>query len=294
MMAGEITAKGYVPVYKSWLNRVGTLDMINDYDTTLRILGSTYDQLGGDMRSLYHATDDWLSGKKQIHVGESGTLTRFLKFYCWKNGIEKEFVMEGTLKDRKMTDDPSIVGYSQTELMKLDGHTTQWASAAVIAGDKQRMEYAPYKLRLTYSAVKHWEDVRSKNRDWKMRYDPTIIRQTMSFIDMLETGKMGFVPVHSEDYCLARAFDMITPEQGESRWPQLRGHEVDRIAGMEKALKQMKEGLYIDSPDHRIAQAIAMRQTSEGKPVRIKDMSVVNKSWPQFPKMLADFGAVIA
>ena len=35
----------------------------------------------------------------------------------------------------------------------------------------------------------------------------------------------------------ARAFGFISKEEGEEKWPSLRGHESDRIEEMEKEMK---------------------------------------------------------
>ena len=71
----------------------------------------------------------------------------------------------------------------------------------------------------------------------------------------------------------------MTAEEGEKRWPSLRGHESDRIAEMEEALQQKE----ITSRDHRVIQAIAMLKRDK---ITIKYPDSVNKSWPQFWQVL--------
>ncbi|KPJ55780.1 hypothetical protein AMJ49_06350, partial [Parcubacteria bacterium DG_74_2] len=72
-----------------------------------------------------------------------------------------------------------------------------------------------------------------------------------------------------------------TAKEGEKRWPSLRGHESDRIAEMEQALRQTE----VVSRDHRVIQAIAMLKRNK---VAIKYPDSVRKSWPQFWKFLND------
>lgn len=95
----------------------------------------------------------------------------------------------------------------------------------------------------------------------------------------LATNTMAFTPEQAEDYCFARAFDLMTSAEGEARWPSLRQHESDRIAGMEEALAQHE----VTSADHRVVQAVAMRKGSEAS---FAHPECVTKSWPQFWKLL--------
>lgn len=288
-MQPSLYSEESIPLDKSWVIRNATLDLFNGYDTGVRFLCGRYAELGSDLRSMYDASMDWMAGNP-VRVGESGTILRFLKYKSWRDGLDKKFVLSGTLRDRKVADDPSIVDYSMQELLGLDGGTSQWASAAVLTDGFRRIEEdvpePPYKLRLTYKALKTWTKKRNEGGEWHAQYDPTIRRQAEAFVDLLTRGETNFFPRHAEDYCFARAFDIVDREYGETFWGHMRNHEVDRIAGMERALEQSEGGMVVDSPDHRIAQAIAMRQVYLGREPRIKDMSVVNKSWPQFPKFL--------
>ena len=92
-------------------------------------------------------------------------------------------------------------------------------------------------------------------------------------------GRMDFSPQQPEDYCFARAFGHITAEDGKNRWPSLKGHESDRISEMEQALQETE----INSRDHRVVQAIAMRKKNK---VKVRYPDSVNKSWPQFWRFL--------
>ena len=122
-----------------------------------------------------------------------------------------------------------------------------------------------------------WNSARIKHQPWPPRYDKTIERQALAYIQWLKDGQqeMVFEPQHSEDYCFARAFGLITPEKGEKLWPNLHGHESDRLIEMEKQL----QNYVITSRDHRVIQAIWMKKTGI---VLIQNSHAVNKSWPQF------------
>ena len=146
-------------------------------------------------------------------------------------------------------------------------------------GNPERISNPPYKLQVTYSAVEHWKTARNNGKIWEPKYDETILAQALSYLQWLKYGKIDFEPQQAEDYCFARAFDLMNAQKGETKWPSLRGHESDRIAEMEEALKQDE----VISKDHRVVQAIAMLK---GNKVKIKYPDSVKKSWPQFWKFL--------
>ena len=264
----------YIPYDKSWMIRMGLLDMMHGYDDINRLLDDER-HLGTDLQALNRATKQWREGD-EIDVGESGTLYRFLQFTAWQAGRDIHFIKHGTLIDRPIASDPGIVSLPIAELLQLDNGTSQWASAAVLLGSTEpRLAHPPFKLQATYDAIDHWQAARAAGTMWEARKDETIARQTAAYLGWLATGSMVFIPEQAEDYCFARAFDLITPEEGEARWPALRLHESDRIAGMEEALGQH----IVTSADHRVVQAVAMRKGSE---VSFAHPEAVAKSWPQF------------
>jgi len=269
----------YIPLDKSWMIRVGVLDIINGYTDITAFLESQ-DSLSDDLKALYRVSENWNSNNP-LDVGESATLYRFLKFASWKLGKDKKFILRGTLKDRKICNNPEIINWSLKELLTLDNGTSQWASASVLLGNQEKIANPPYKLQLTYDAVKHWKERRACKKCWLPRYDKTIERQAEAFLQLMKTGKTNFVPKHSEDYCFARAFDLITPEEGEEKFPSLRNHETDRIKEMEKALRQVERDNIISSKDHRVTWAVAARQISLKKDYTIKYPSALNKSFPK-------------
>lgn len=279
-MNQNLIKEGYIPLDKSWIIRMGVLDLINGYSDCIEFLKQNYKYLGNDLKSLYYASIQWNSGEP-INVGESGTLYRFLKFASWKLGHNKEFVLQGTLNARIICDDSRIINLPLEQLLTLDNSTSQWASASVIMGNSKKVDNLPYKLQVTYDTVKHWNDARKKGKIWIPRYDETILAQSFAYLQWLKNGKMNFIPKHSEDYCFARAFGVMTAEESKNLWPSLKGHESDRIEEMEKVLKQKE----VDSKDHRVVQAIAMLR---GGNVKIKYPNSVNKSWPQFWRFLKD------
>ena len=264
----------FIPYDKSWMIRMGLLDMMHGYDDINRLLDDER-HLGTDLQALNRATKQWREGD-EIDVGESGTLYRFLQFAAWQAGRDIHFIKHGTLVDRPIASDPGIVSLPIAELLRLDNGTSQWASAAVLLGNAEpRMANPPFKLQATYEAIDHWQAARAAGKQWEARRDDTIRHQAVAYLGWLATGGMTFTPEQAEDYCFARAFDLITPEEGEARWPALRLHESDRIAGMEEALGQH----IVTSADHRVVQAVATRKGSE---VSFAHPEAVAKSWPQF------------
>ncbi|MES2471097.1 MAG: hypothetical protein V4526_02620 [Patescibacteria group bacterium] len=275
----------YTPLDKSWIIRMGILDIAHGYSDIINFLNAQ-ENLGDDLIALKRAALAW-DKNEPIDVGESGTLYRFLKFTSWKLNLNKEFVIHRTLKERKITDDPSVVDLPQSELIKLDNNTSQWASAKVLLGDTERLENPSYKLKVTYEAVDHWNNMRAEGKVWEPRYDETIQRQVEAFEKMLKGENVEFVPEQAEDFCFAYTFGYVTLEEGEKKWPSLRGHESDRIDEMEKTLVQAKEGREIISKDHRVIQAIGMWGKLNNIKLNILYPESVNKSWPQFCDFLS-------
>ncbi len=285
-MKHQLIEQGYIPLDKSWHIRMGVLDLLNNCEEDAIHFLEEREQLSDDLLALKEALSAWRLNKP-INVGESGTLYRFFRFISWKLGLNKEFVLQGSLKQRKICDNKEIVNYSLKELLKLDNGTSQWASAAVLSGNQEKIPNPPYKLKLTYEAVSHWKRQKKKGKHWEPRYDETILGQAIAFIKLLKKQKASFIPEQAEDYCFARAFGFMTKEDGESRWPSLRGHESDRVLEMEKIMDYISRDDEIDSSDHRAVQAAAMLQRINGQNVKIKNKKAVNKSWPQFWRFLS-------
>ncbi len=286
-MKYDLITKGYIPLDKSWMIRMGVLDILEGNEESIKFLKQRYDVLSDDLRALYHASRQWHDGGT-VDVGESGTLYRFLQFAAWKKQLKKTFVRQGTLQQRELCTDPKIVDKSLDELLKLDNGTSQWASAAVLLGNREPMENPPYKLQLTYDAVEHWHKGKLAGKKWEARYDVTILEQAWTYLQLRNHRAPGFVPKQAEDYCFARAFGLMNQKEGTSRWPSLKGHESNRIIEMETAIKCAETGEEISSQDHRVVQAVTMLQKVRDRTIKIKNPSVVSKSWPQFWKFLED------
>jgi hypothetical protein len=276
----EIIDKKYIPLDKSWVIRMGILDLINGYDDICIFLDKQKN-LGDDLLALQRASKIWKSNDP-VDVGESGTLYRLLKFVSWKQKLNKKFVIKRTLKERKITDNPDIVERPLNKLLKLDNNTSQWATASVLLGNKEKISNPPYKLELTYKAVSHWRKQRKLNKNWEAKHDDTISTQAKTFLNILSGKKAKFIPKQAEDFCFAYTFGYISTKDGEKKWPSLRGHESDRIVEMEESLQLAKQGKEITSKDHRVVQALGMWGTLNNRKLKIKYPKSVNKSWPQF------------
>ena len=285
-MKEKLILKDFIPLDKSWIIRMGVLDILNDYNDIEKFFDKQ-NNLGEDLLALKNISKGWRTNKS-VNVGESGTLLRIFKFVSWKLNLNKNFIIKGTLKDRKINDDSNIVGLPQKELLKLDNGTSQWATASVLLGDKERIKNPPYKLKLTYEAVSHWKKQRKNNKSWTPRFDQTILNQAKAYLQLLKGKKAKFYPEQAEDFCFAYTFGFITAEKGEKLWPSLRNHESDRISEMKKVLEQAKEGKEIISKDHRVIQAIVMWGKVNKKEINIRYPLSVNKSWPQFWNFIKD------
>lgn len=286
-VGGKIESKDYkkfIPLNKSWINRMGILDMIHGYPDIKEFLDEQKD-LGDDLLALKRALEVW-NTDELIDVGESGTLYRILQFASWKLGLNKKFITRGTLTERikrgAITQDPNIVNLSIGELLNLPEKTTQWATASVLLGNSERLPNAEHHLAMTFEAVDHWKEKRSKGTKWDMKYDATIQAQAEAFLQMLKGARPSFIPVQAEDYCFARAFGYISREEGEARWPKLQGHETPRLDEMERVMDLAENGDPIDSRDHRVVQAMAMWGIVNKKELIFTHPEAVNKTWPQF------------
>jgi hypothetical protein len=276
----DLIAENLIPLDKSWIIRMGVLDLVNGRDDIKRFLDNEK-FLGDDLLALRHAVSIWRTGEP-VDVGESGTLYRFLQFVSWKLGPHKKFIKRGTLRDRKICDDSEIINWSLKKLLTLDHDTSQWASATVLCGNNEKIENPPYKLALTYKAVEHWIQRQSAGQHWEPRYDETILRQAEVFLKIKNGEHPAFDSQQAEDYCFARVFGYITSVEGLRRWPNLVGHESNRIEEVERELNNLDDGKPIMSRDHRVVQAIAMLCNIKNKKCQFLYSDSVNKSWPQF------------
>jgi len=256
------------------------LDLINGCTDIIRFLRKQ-EKLSDDLLALKRVAENWNSSNP-LDVGESGTLYRFVKFTLWKLNKQREIIIRGSLKNRKICDNSAIVNWPLKKLLQLDNGTSQWASASVLNGNGEKVENSGLKLQLTCEAVEHWKEARNAGKCWEARLDKTIARQAIAFLNLLKTRKLEFKPEHSEDYCFVRAFNLITPEEGKERFPSLEGHETNRILEMEKALDEAKEYGRISSKDHRVIQAVVMKYMAKRKEIDVKHKNAVNKSWPKF------------
>ncbi len=151
---------GYIPLDKSWMIRMGILDLVAGFDDIIKYLEQHESEVSDDLKALYRTSIQWKENSS-IDVGESGTLYRFLKFASWKLKQDKKFITRGTLKDRNISDNPDIVNWSLIDLLSLDNGTSQWASASILMGNSESMKNPPYKLQVTLDAVEHWKSRRA-------------------------------------------------------------------------------------------------------------------------------------
>lgn len=263
----------FVPLDKSYIIRMAVLDLLNDRTDTFDFL-KAFSPLSADLRTARALG-------RGVRRTESATLFRFMTFASWQyDDIRLSMHKVGTLRNRVIFNDPVIINWPQEKLMTLDYGTSQWASAAAICDDPWRLPNAPEKLKLTYKAIDDW-------RQGTRAYGPdqTILTQMRAFDQFRQSGEMVFTALQSEDYCFARAYDVITQQEGLARWPSLRGHECDRFAGMEQAIHSARQNVTVRSDDHRVVQAIAMVYPR----AQFLHPACVSKSWPLFWKFLDEY-----
>ena len=207
-MAHYLIEQGYIPLDKSWIMRMGLLDIINGSNHSIRFLKEHYDELGDDLKAAYRAYVELKQGKKEIHVGESGTLYRFLKFLSYKHDLGLELIPEGTLVERVegFCDDPDMVNWSLEGLLNTKDKTTQWASAAILCGSTERIENPPHKVRVSVDSVEHWYSRRRQRQYWKEQYDLTLLAQAIAYKNKLKGESVSYIAHQAEGYRFARAF----------------------------------------------------------------------------------------
>lgn len=274
---------GLIPISKYWSTRLGFLDILNNTKLFIPLIENREDT-GDDLKALVKISHEW-KNRKEINVGEGGALFRYLQFASWKLNLDKIFIKEKTLKDRQICDNPDIVNWSLKKLLTLDNNTPQWASVSILMGNKEK---APddYFLNLSKEALRHYMNAKKTGTMCEMRYDETILNQAVTFVSLLMDRKIIYKPTQQDEYCFARAFGLVDKIEGEKRWPELRGHESDRLAEMDNMLEKLESGKEINSKDHRVVQAIAMLAVYKDKKTIFTNSSCVSKSWPQFWKFL--------
>lgn len=284
-MDGELTK--LMPLDKSWMIRMGLLDLqAGNEAQTIAILEAA-DDPSGDLQALVRCLQTW-PDQGELDVGESGTLYRFLRYLAWQQGSMHSFIRRGTLAERKINDNPEIVGWSQSKLLTLDGGTSQWASAAALCGDGERLADPPFKLALSYQAIVHHKMANNTGNAWQVRTDATITRQAavfeQAYREVINTPAthFDFIPQQAEDFCFAVAFGYMTIAEGAARWPAMRAHESNRPREMKAALAAYEKKRPLTSLDHRVVQAMVMKASFDGESIEVKHPEAVRKSWPKF------------
>ena len=275
----ELIKNKLIPLSKYWSMRLGFLDIINNTNLFIPLIENRKD-IGDDLKVLIRISKEWQS-KNKHNVGEAGALFRLLQFTSWKFNLDKKFIKEKTLKDRQTCNNPDIVNWPITKLLELDNNTPQWASASILTGSKENIP-DDYFLNLSKEAVAHYYKMKIEGGLCELRYDETILGQAEAFIGLLKTGQTDFKPKQQDEYCFARAFALISKEEGEKRWPELKGHESNRLEEMEKQMGNLYGGKEIDSKDHRVVHSIAMLALLKDKKATFSFPDCVSKSWPQF------------
>lgn len=294
---GEVEAaiSEFIPLDKSWIIRMGIQDLTQGYRDIGDFL-KTQKDLGKDLVALSRVVEDW-NGEGPLNVGESGTIYRFVRFYLWQEGSNRPLVTEKTLTKRaseEICDDHDLINWSPEKLGELDHGTTQWQTMAYLLRDRRKVSTPKYKLKVTYDAVEHWEKARAAGLVWQPRKDPTINNQALSFLKSLNGYSDGWVPEQAEDYCFARAFEVIGPNalndpKYKEMFESVEGHETPRVDEMNLFFQQFRAGQLVSSNDHRVVQAAAMMfknaeptATFEEVRARFVNPSCVEKTMPRF------------
>lgn len=77
----------FIPIDKSWLTRVGVLDIIHGYTDIEEYVDHVH-KASDDIVAIKNASIAWRKNLP-INVGESATLYRLLRFAAWKLSLKK-------------------------------------------------------------------------------------------------------------------------------------------------------------------------------------------------------------
>lgn len=289
---------GLIPFFKTWMIRMGALDLLNGRRDIITFL-EKQKRLSGDMTALKNIAYVWDNPSVPYPVNESATLFRFVKFFTMKYGISREISISGTLIERvaKMELPPDIGSWPLNRLLTLEGGTSQWATMAILMGNDEVLPEVPFYLQETYDAKKHWHERIGRGEAWDPKIDVTLLAQAEEYLYFLKTGKMRTKPNRLGDcdlFCFLRTFNAMKTSKGRLFWPQMRCHESNRLE-IGKYLAELYSGGIITSDDHRVVQACAMRIQAKNinQPVelirqRFVHPECVNKAWPEFWDFLAE------
>lgn len=236
-----------------------------------------------DIIALGQVIGKWATNK-EVDVGESGTVYRIFQYTAWKQGLNKEFVTKGTLTNRvlHMPGKYDVMNCkNQAELMNLWDKTSQWATAAVLNGDSERIANPPSKLALTYETWDEWH--LPETRNWTPRTDSVLSRQAKHFARLLlNNEQVKFEHKEAEDFPYSFITESITLGEAELRYPSLVHHESNRIQEMPLMFNKAVSHKPVDSLDHRIVQSLALFGLLEKIDIEFVHPEAVNKSWPKF------------
>jgi hypothetical protein len=285
-----LTEQKYIPLDKSWVIRMGFLDLTRGYKDIVGFL-ETQTDLGDDLTGLLRVCQSW-EGNGPLDVGESGTILRFVRYYLWKNNIKREIKVTETLEERsknRISNDPNIVNMGPEELGELDDKTSQWQTVAYVFGDRRRVNRPKYKLRLTYQSVEHWEERRRKGQCWDAITDETITRQVLGFIEYMKTGKISSKPQQPEDFFFYEMFGIKIDPSIAYEYESLQGHETKRLDTLREISEAVSSGDKIKTKDHRGVTAAAMYMKTRDKSLSVADIrkrfehpDCVTKAFPRF------------
>lgn len=269
---------GCIPWDKSEVIRYGYLDYFYGRDEIFRFLEREKGNLCSDLISLQQAL---MGGPLST---ESATIYRFWIDDSWAEGDGRVFIKEGSLAKRQITDDPAkVLDRPTEELLKLDGGTSQWASAEYLRrwrlGTAEKIKNPPAKLQLTYDVVDNWLMCGMLGKPWSPRRDETILRQAIAVADILEMGETTWRSQDSEDCCLGIALG-LSIEEAERLFHSAENHETNRFKEMPKVIADVEAGREIVSTDHRPIWAGVALQLIQGREIKVKYREAVGKSWP--------------
>jgi hypothetical protein len=222
-----------------------------------------------------------------LDVGESGTAYRIWQLPDWRHGWGRVFIKRGTLV-RRAQEMPSkaevLACRGQRELTRLADRTSQWATAAVLDGDAERLtEDVDPKLQLTYDIWDDWHHRQITGEPWTAEKDTVLDRQVNHFLHLYLFGEdIGYEVTEAEEFPYGFYFGNVGLEEAQDRFASLPHHESNRLVEVPRALELARVGEPIAVDDHRIIQMVGFFGLLTGTEVYFEHPEAVNKTWPGY------------
>ena len=169
------------------------------------------------------------------------------------------FIIQKTLKDRNICDDPEIIHWSLEQLLTLDDGTSQFASASVLMGNPERRDHPP-ELRLTNEESMNFSREHSEAMLLSMQAIEDYVSARCCIFNNLFTGltiasqaieKMlkAIIYMETKQKFEVKGNDRHKPFKLKEELKQAKDYNLDRFDDLLKRLYGYYQARYPDNDD---------------------------------------------